>query len=117
MWELGASSFQGQDDIIIRFSQPSRMMLLCFRGAEQVTVPSVHDLRAEELPGGEAVRESVVLRQSARLQVERICEEETSHRHKTRLLGVVSGRARVHLQVSIKYKSNLAEATTVLGNL
>lgn len=74
---------------------------VCSRGVEQVAVSGVHDLRAEKLLGREAVRESVVLRQSARLQVERICEEETTHRHKTRLLGAVSGRAGVHMQVSI----------------
>lgn len=38
---------------------------VCFRRAVAVAVPRVHDLRPEELPGGEALRARLVHRQSA----------------------------------------------------
>lgn len=84
-----------------------------YRCVEQVAVSGVHDLRAEELSGSEAVRASLVLRQSAGLQTRRLRQETPDHRHKTRLLGVVSGRKGVHMQVNLFFSVRRLLAETL----
>jgi hypothetical protein len=72
-----------------------------FRGAELVAVPRVHDLRAEELPDGEAVRARVVLRQGARLHAARLHQSQAPGRLAPGVPRAVPRRTRIPLQVSL----------------
>lgn len=76
--------------------------LFCFvsRRPDQVPVPRVHNLRAEVVPGSEAVRTRLVLRPRAASPPARARQAHALRVLETDVPGPVSGGERVRLQVS-----------------
>jgi hypothetical protein len=72
-----------------------------FRCLVAVSVPRVHDLRAEELPGSEALRAGMVHRQSAGTSPSGSRTQDHDRLLPAALPGAVPRRARLPVPVSI----------------
>jgi len=81
---------------------------LCFRCLVAVSVPRVHDLRAEELPGSEALRAGMVHRQSAGTSPSGSRTQDHDRLLPAALPGAVPRRARLPVPVSISRNVSLS---------
>jgi len=87
--------------MISRATNPTNPARFRFRCLVAVSVPRIHDLRAEELSGSEALRASMVHRQSARTPSSGSRTQDHDGLLPAALPGAVPRRARLPVPVSV----------------
>jgi len=91
-------------------------VVLCYRSADQVAVPSFHHLRTEDMPGREAMRAGVVFWPSTSLPTGRLFQKATRCYFSSILSGAVSWRARIPMQVRSHWNANHKYKRMFTGN-